>query len=177
MRPAGAAARSRVRLPTDLNSEKEAQAISSHAAEMLSQGACLFREKRRGRARDRSGLARKHKHQEQRGGRDGLDGYKSCHSNHCRHYRWTRCRDGLERTQLRSAWAYSSRAAGGAVSGYFLQTIVGIVVTSTGEVQQDSDLVTRWILQGLAGLVAGAIFTLAVGFLKHSIDQHRMGKL
>ena len=68
-------------------------------------------------------------------------------------------------------------AVGGAVSGYFLQTIVGIVVTSTGEVQQDSDLVTRWILQGLAGLVAGAIFTLAVGFLKHSIDQHRMGKL
>ena len=68
-------------------------------------------------------------------------------------------------------------AVGGAVSGYFLQTIVGTVVTATGDVQQDADLVTRWVLQGPAGLAAGAIFTMAVGFLKHSIDQHRMGKL
>lgn len=68
-------------------------------------------------------------------------------------------------------------AVGGAVSGYFLQTIVGIVVNGTGEVQQAPDPVTQWILQGLAGLAAGAVFTLAVGFLKHSIDQHRTGKL
>ena len=68
-------------------------------------------------------------------------------------------------------------AVGGAVSGYFLQTIVGIVVTGTGEVQQDPDPVTQWILQGLAGLAAGAIVTLAFGLLKHSIDQNRTGKL
>jgi len=68
-------------------------------------------------------------------------------------------------------------AVGGAVSGYFLQTIVGTVVTATGDVQQDADLVTQWVLQGLAGLAAGAIVTLAVGFLKHSIDQHRIGKI
>lgn len=68
-------------------------------------------------------------------------------------------------------------AVGGAVSGYFLQTIVGTVVNATGEVQQDADFVTQWILQGLAGLAAGAILTMGVGFLKHSFDQHRMGKL
>ncbi len=70
-----------------------------------------------------------------------------------------------------------SGAAGGAVSGYFLQTIVGIVVNGTGEVQQGSDIVTQWVLQGLAGLVAGAIVTMAVGLLKHGIDQHRTRKL
>jgi uncharacterized membrane protein YeaQ/YmgE (transglycosylase-associated protein family) len=68
-------------------------------------------------------------------------------------------------------------AVGGAVSGYFLQTIVGTVVTGTGDIQQDADFVTQWILQGLAGLAAGGILTMAVGFLKHGIDQHRMGKL
>lgn len=68
-------------------------------------------------------------------------------------------------------------AAGGAISGYFLQTIVGIVVNGTGEVQQGSDVVTQWVLQGLAGLVAGAIVTLAVGLLKHGLDQHRTRKL
>lgn len=65
---------------------------------------------------------------------------------------------------------------GGAVSGYFLQTIVATVVTGAGDGQQNPDLVTQWILQGLAGLAAGAILTLAIGLLKHSVDQHRMGK-
>jgi uncharacterized membrane protein YeaQ/YmgE (transglycosylase-associated protein family) len=68
-------------------------------------------------------------------------------------------------------------AVGGAASGYFLQTIVGTVVNGTGDIQQDADLVTQWVLQGLAGLAAGGIVTMAVGFLKHSIDQRRMGKL
>jgi len=68
-------------------------------------------------------------------------------------------------------------AVGGAASGYFLQTIVGTVVSGTGDIQQDADLVTQWVLQGLAGLAAGGIVTMAVGFLKHSIDQRRMEKL
>lgn len=62
---------------------------------------------------------------------------------------------------------------GGAVSGYFLQTLAATLVTAAGEVQQDADAVTQWMLQGLAGLVAGAILTLAVGLVKHGIDQHR----
>ncbi len=68
-------------------------------------------------------------------------------------------------------------AVGGAISGYFLQTIVGTVVNGTGDIQQQPGLVTQWVLQGLAGLVAGGIFTLAVGFLKHSMDQRRVGKI
>ena len=68
-------------------------------------------------------------------------------------------------------------AVGGALSGYFLQTIVGTVVTGTGDVQQDTDFVTQSILQGLAGLAAGGVLTMAVGFLKHSIDQKKMEKL
>lgn len=67
-------------------------------------------------------------------------------------------------------------ALGGALSGYFLQTLVATVVTATGDVQQDADIVTQSILQGLAGLAAGAVLTMAVGFLKHGIDQHRTGK-
>ncbi len=68
-------------------------------------------------------------------------------------------------------------AVGGAVSGYFLQTIVGTVVTGAGDIQHDADVVTQYILQGLAGLAAGGVLTIVVGFLKHSIDQHRAGKL
>jgi uncharacterized membrane protein YeaQ/YmgE (transglycosylase-associated protein family) len=64
--------------------------------------------------------------------------------------------------------------AGGAISGYFFQTLAGTVVDSTGVANQ-SDAVTDWMLQGLAGLVAGASVTLIVGLIKHSIDQHRAG--
>lgn len=67
-------------------------------------------------------------------------------------------------------------AVGGAFSGYFLQTLAATVVNSTGEVQQDADPVTQWLLQVLMGLTAGAILTMAVGLAKHSIDQHRLGK-
>jgi uncharacterized membrane protein YeaQ/YmgE (transglycosylase-associated protein family) len=67
-------------------------------------------------------------------------------------------------------------AIGGAFSGYFLQTLVATVVDSTGQVRQDADTVTQWLLQGFAGFAAGAILTMAVGFTKHSIDEHRLGK-
>lgn len=67
-------------------------------------------------------------------------------------------------------------AVGGALSGYFLQTLAATVVNSAGEVQPDADVVTQWLLQALAGLAAGAILTMAVGFTKHSIDQHRSTK-
>jgi uncharacterized membrane protein YeaQ/YmgE (transglycosylase-associated protein family) len=66
-------------------------------------------------------------------------------------------------------------AVGGAFSGCFLQTLAGTVVNSTGAAQQDADAVTQWLLQGFAGFAAGAILTMAVGFAKHSIDQHRLG--
>ena len=67
-------------------------------------------------------------------------------------------------------------AVGGAISGYFLQTLIGTVVTATGDVQTP-DIVSHRVLQGLGGLAAGAIVTLAIGFLKHSINQHKTGKL
>lgn len=64
-------------------------------------------------------------------------------------------------------------AMGGAFSGYFLQTVAATVVNAGGEVQQDPDLITQWLLQFLTGLAAGAIVTMAVGFARHAIDQTR----
>ena len=63
-------------------------------------------------------------------------------------------------------------AAAGALSGYFLQTLAGTVVTGSGAANVP-DPVTQWILQGLTGFAAGAILTLIVGFVKHSIDQNK----
>lgn len=62
---------------------------------------------------------------------------------------------------------------GGMASGYLLQTVVATLVTGAGDVQQSDDVLTQWIVQGLTGLVAGAIVTMTIGLLKHSIDQHR----
>ena len=62
-------------------------------------------------------------------------------------------------------------AAGGAFSGYFLQSIVATVVTSTGELSEP-DPASRVILQVLAGIAAGAIVMLAVGLAKHVMPQH-----
>jgi len=67
-------------------------------------------------------------------------------------------------------------AVGGAFSGYFLQTLAATVVDSTGQAEQDADLITQWLLQSLTGLAAGAILTMAIGFAKHSIDQHKAEK-
>ena len=67
-------------------------------------------------------------------------------------------------------------AWGGAISGYFLQTLAAAVVTGSGAVQGEPDLVTQWVLQGLTGLVAGAIITLVIGLLKHITNQHSVEK-
>ena len=63
-------------------------------------------------------------------------------------------------------------AIGGAI-GYFLQTIVAMVVDSTGAINVDPDLVTQWLLQGPGGLAAGAILTMAIVVVKHGVDHHR----
>jgi hypothetical protein len=68
-----------------------------------------------------------------------------------------------------------SGALGGAFSGYFLQTLAGTLANGTGTVTAP-DAVSEAILQGLTGLAAGAIVTLIVGFVKHSMDQHKAGK-
>lgn len=64
-------------------------------------------------------------------------------------------------------------AIGGAISGYFLQTVVATVVDSTGAANADPDPVIQWLLQGLGGLVAGAILTMVVVLAKHGIDDKR----
>jgi uncharacterized membrane protein YeaQ/YmgE (transglycosylase-associated protein family) len=69
-----------------------------------------------------------------------------------------------------------SGVLGGAFSGYFLQKLAGTLVAGAGAVNEP-DPVSDAILQGLTGLTAGAIVTLIVGLVKHSIDQHRAGKL
>jgi hypothetical protein len=63
----------------------------------------------------------------------------------------------------------------GLLSGYFLQSLAGRVVNETGAANVP-DPVTQWILQGLTGLVCGAILTLAVGLTKHAIEQHHQSK-
>ena len=69
-----------------------------------------------------------------------------------------------------------SGALGGALSGYFLQSIAPTVVDSTGDVHEASDQFTRWFVQAIAGLVAGTILTMGVGIAQHTIEQHRLGK-
>ncbi len=66
-------------------------------------------------------------------------------------------------------------ALGGAFSGYFLQTLAGTLVDGAGAVNE-SHPVSGVILQAVTGLAAGAILTLIVGFVKHSMDQHKAGK-
>jgi hypothetical protein len=63
----------------------------------------------------------------------------------------------------------------GLFSGYFLQTLAGRVVNETGAANVP-DPVTQWILQGLTGLVCGAILTLVVGAVKHGIVHHNQTK-
>jgi len=63
-------------------------------------------------------------------------------------------------------------AVGGALSGYFLQTLAVTMVTGAGSVNEPR-FAEQVVLQGLTGAVAGGIAMLVVGFIKHSIDQHK----
>ena len=63
-------------------------------------------------------------------------------------------------------------AIGGALSGYFLQTLAVTVVTANGSLNEVS-AADNVVMQGVAGLAAGACLTLVVGFVKHAIEQHR----
>ena len=70
----------------------------------------------------------------------------------------------------------SAGALGGALSGYFLQTRVAAVVDFNGEVRLPSDQVTQWFVQGIAGLVAGAIVVMAVAIARHVVEHHHRRK-
>ena len=62
--------------------------------------------------------------------------------------------------------------AGGFLSGAFLQTLAVTMVTGTGTLNEPRPA-EIFMIQALTGLAAGAIATLVVGFIKHSIDQHK----
>jgi uncharacterized membrane protein YeaQ/YmgE (transglycosylase-associated protein family) len=61
-------------------------------------------------------------------------------------------------------------AIGGALSGYFLQTLAVTLVTGNGSLNEIR-AVDNAVLQGLAGIAAGGCLMLVVGFIKHSIDH------
>lgn len=63
-------------------------------------------------------------------------------------------------------------ALGGALSGYFLQTLASTVVTTSGSLNEPT-AVEQAILQGLTGAAAGGIAMLVVGFIKHSLEQRQ----
>ena len=62
-------------------------------------------------------------------------------------------------------------AIGGGVSGGFLQTFAGTVVTASGSVNEPT-VVEQAVVQGLTGAVVGGITVLVAGFIKHSFDHH-----
>ena len=61
-------------------------------------------------------------------------------------------------------------AIGGALSGYFLQTLAVTLVTGSGSLNEIR-AVDNAVLQGLAGIAAGGCLMLVVGFIKHSVDH------
>lgn len=67
-------------------------------------------------------------------------------------------------------------ALGGGLSGFFLQTLAGMVVNSAGNAYQATDQVTEWFIQGVTGLIAGAMVTMAIGFAKQPFEQQRLGR-
>jgi uncharacterized membrane protein YeaQ/YmgE (transglycosylase-associated protein family) len=63
-------------------------------------------------------------------------------------------------------------ALGGALSGYFLQTLASTVVTGSGSINEPT-LLEQAVLQNLTGAAAGGITMLAVGFVKHNMQQEK----
>jgi uncharacterized membrane protein YeaQ/YmgE (transglycosylase-associated protein family) len=63
-------------------------------------------------------------------------------------------------------------AAGGALSGTFFQTSIGTVVTAGGAVNEPTAF-EQALIQAVTGAVVGGTCTLLVGFIKHSIDEHK----
>jgi hypothetical protein len=63
-------------------------------------------------------------------------------------------------------------AVGGALSGYFLQTLAVTLVTGSGSLNEIT-AADNAVLQGLAGIAAGGCLMLIAGFIKHCIDLHR----
>jgi uncharacterized membrane protein YeaQ/YmgE (transglycosylase-associated protein family) len=63
-------------------------------------------------------------------------------------------------------------AAGGALSGVFFQTYVSTVVTASGSMAEPT-AGEQAIIQAVTGAVVGGICTLAVGFIKRSIEEHK----
>jgi hypothetical protein len=64
-------------------------------------------------------------------------------------------------------------AIGGGLSGYFLQTIAGTLVTGTGDIMASNPM-EQAVIQGLTGAVAGGIAVLVVGMIKLGIDHHKI---
>ncbi|MGD0632809.1 MAG: hypothetical protein ABSA13_00830 [Beijerinckiaceae bacterium] len=67
-------------------------------------------------------------------------------------------------------------AIGGGLSGFFLQTVAGNLVTGGGDLTATNP-VEQAVTQGLTGAVAGGIAVLAVAMIKFGIDQHRASNL
>jgi uncharacterized membrane protein YeaQ/YmgE (transglycosylase-associated protein family) len=65
--------------------------------------------------------------------------------------------------------------AGGFVSGTFFQTLAVTMVTGTGSLNEPRPA-EIFVLQALTGATSGGIATLVIGFIKHSIDQHKGSK-
>jgi len=66
-------------------------------------------------------------------------------------------------------------AIGGGLSGYFLQGLADTVVTANGSLN-DITGPDNFVMQGLAGMVAGGCLMLVVGFIKHAREQHHAQK-
>ena len=63
-------------------------------------------------------------------------------------------------------------AAGGGLSGLFLQTLAATVVTASGSLTEPRPAEVLMV-QARAGAGAGAIVTLLAGFVKHGISTHK----
>lgn len=63
-------------------------------------------------------------------------------------------------------------AVGGGLSGYFLQTVVAVLISSGGTYVEPTPI-ENGIIQGLTGFGVGAVAMMATGIVKHIVDQHR----